>query len=285
MARPFKSGVDYFPLDVNPDDKIELIEAEHGLIGFGALIKLYQKIYANNYWIKWGNKSLIVFSSKINVDKNLVNECINSCLEWGVFDKNMYDNFDILTSRGIQKRFFYIVRRRKCVEIILDYLLVDCPKLEEMNLVNVDVNDVNATKSTQSKVKESTVKKRKEKEKKHTYSEAFEECWKIVPKRNGVKEGKKPSSILFEKLDYEEKRKCYRGLRNYAEVCNKTDKKPKDFERFIKHEIYNDYQEKVTIPSQIANQPKKEKSLSEIASEMKKKDFDIELTDYEEVPE
>ena len=70
MVRPFKAGVDYFPLDVTVDEKIELLEAEHGLIGFGVLVKLYQKIYANNYWVTWNKRSILVFSNKLNVSVN-----------------------------------------------------------------------------------------------------------------------------------------------------------------------------------------------------------------------
>ena len=42
MARPIKSGLDYFPLDVDidQDDKVAIIEAEHGMLGFGIVIKL-----------------------------------------------------------------------------------------------------------------------------------------------------------------------------------------------------------------------------------------------------
>jgi hypothetical protein len=94
-------------------------------------------------------------------------------------------------------------------------------------------------------------KERKEKgKKKNTYSNEFEECWKIVPKRNGVREGKKKSSEYFEKLDLDDKRKCYIGLRNYAELCNTTDKIPKDFERFIKHRVFDDYQERINTQNQ-----------------------------------
>ena len=41
-----KSGLDYFPLACNFEDKIELIEAEFGLEGLAIVVKLYQKIYA-----------------------------------------------------------------------------------------------------------------------------------------------------------------------------------------------------------------------------------------------
>jgi hypothetical protein len=160
MARPFKSGVDYFPLNVTMDDDVELLEAKHGLIGFGVLVKLYQKIYANNYWIKWDNKTLIVFSNRVNVCKNEVNAIINSCLEWNIFDKNLFDTFQILTSRGIQNRFFEITKRRKEVEAIQEYLLIDFTEKENENIVFVNINPVNVSKSTQSKVKEIERKKK-----------------------------------------------------------------------------------------------------------------------------
>ena len=163
MPRPFKSGVDYFPLDVNIDDKIEILEAEHGIIGFGIWVKLLQKIYANNYWINWDNKAVIVFSNRVNVDKNKVIEVINSCIEWNIFSQKMFETFNILTSRGIQKRFFEITKRRNRIEVIEDYLLVDKPLSGNIVLVNVDNNQVNVRKSTQRKVKESKGKGKKEK--------------------------------------------------------------------------------------------------------------------------
>ena len=151
MARPFKSGVGYFPLDVVLEDEVELIESEHNIIGFAVLIKLYQKIYASDYWVKWDKKSLIVFSKRINVDHNQVNVIINSCFEWGLFDEKLFKKYQILTSKGIQKRFFEIVKRRKNIEVMEDYLLID-------PLVYVDINSINVIKSTQSIVKESIVK-------------------------------------------------------------------------------------------------------------------------------
>lgn len=177
MARPFKSGVDYFPLDVKMDDEIELIESEHGIIGFGVLIKLYQKVYANNYWLKWDNKEVIVFSKRINVDKIEVIAIINTCLEWGIFSKELFDEYSILTSRGIQKRFFEITNRRKIVNVVKEFLLLDFAENKEINMVYVDINSIdvyinsiNDDRSTQSKGKgkgkESKVERKKSKTKK-----------------------------------------------------------------------------------------------------------------------
>ena len=49
MARPKKQGLDYFPLDVNVDNKIEILESEYGILGFGFIVRLYQKKYAKGY--------------------------------------------------------------------------------------------------------------------------------------------------------------------------------------------------------------------------------------------
>lgn len=159
MARPFKSGIDYFPLDTIPDDKIEILEAEHGIVGFGVLVKIYQKIYANNYWIKWDKKSKIVFSNRINVNINEVNDVINSCFEWDIMNKNLLEKYGILTSRGIQKRFFEIVKRRKKIEVTKEFLLIDIrsyftEKEESLRIINVSINKDIVNTSTQRKGKE-----------------------------------------------------------------------------------------------------------------------------------
>lgn len=54
VARPKKTGLDYFPLDVYLDDKFKFVEIKFKLEGFAIVIKLLQKIYANGYYIEWG---------------------------------------------------------------------------------------------------------------------------------------------------------------------------------------------------------------------------------------
>lgn len=152
MARPIKTGLDYFPMDVDTDEKFELIEAKHDLVGFGIVVKLYQKIYKSGYFIYWDEEKLLIFKKSINVDKNKVIDVINDCLEYGVFDLTLYDKYKILTSKGIQKRFLSACERRKYIELIKNYIIVD------INCINVAITWVNDYNSTQSKVKESKVK-------------------------------------------------------------------------------------------------------------------------------
>ena len=174
MARPKKSGLDYFPLDVDIDidDKISLIESEHGITGFGIIIKMLCKIYKNGYFYEWGEKEQLLFSSKVNVDINVLNACINSAIKWDMFDKTVYEKYGVLTSAGIQKRYLEAIGRRKAIEIIENYWLIDIPKFDKiaLTLINVDTNEKNVYINSQnddinaqSKVKESKVKESKEK--------------------------------------------------------------------------------------------------------------------------
>lgn len=171
MARPQKIGLDYFPLDVDidQDDKVALIEAQHGLKGFAIVIKLLMKIYKNSYFYEWTKKEQLLFSKRVNVDINEINVIINDCIEWGIFDSELYKNYKILTSSGIQRRFLEATTRRKRVEINKDYLLLNDEIINAYtNLVIVNINtdssEDNSDINPQSKVKESKVKEKERKE-------------------------------------------------------------------------------------------------------------------------
>lgn len=137
MARPKKQGLDYFPLDVNVDNKIEILESKYGISGFGFIIRLFQKIYANGYYLEWNQYSAILLKKEIGMSEEKINEFIKFCLEINIFDKKLYSSYNILTSRGIQKRYFTVCKRRKEVEIVKEYLLI---KPEDYG-VNVNNND------------------------------------------------------------------------------------------------------------------------------------------------
>jgi len=165
VARPMKDGVEYFPLDVSLDEKFELIEAEFGLTGFAVVVKLYQKIYQHGYYCEWTNEVALLFGHRIGLGSNVVSEIVNASIRRGIFDESMFDKYHILTSRGIQERYFEAVIRRKCVKVKKAYLLVNVTQiLNEDNIlwVNDNINPVNASNNFQSKVKESRVKKSKE---------------------------------------------------------------------------------------------------------------------------
>ena len=172
MPRPQKAGVEYFPLDVENDDKLDLIEAEFGLTGFAVIVKLYQRIYKLGYYCEWNDEVALLFGKRLGTGGKAVSEIVSAAIRRKLFDEEIYRKYGVLTSRGIQKRYFEIVARRKNVEVEQRYLLVSRDLIPvNVNIMYaetpVNVNTMqtetteNAYRSTQSKVKESKVKESK----------------------------------------------------------------------------------------------------------------------------
>ncbi|EDS72985.1 DnaD domain protein [Anaerofustis stercorihominis DSM 17244] len=165
------NGIKYFPLDVHLDDEFDFIEADFGLKGFAIIVKLYQKIYGSGgYYCEWDSDVAKLFAKRVGLaGGSVVSEIIEQCLRRGIFSAELYEKYGILTSRGIQKRYFKIVKRRTSVEVDSRYLLIKVsPNYQDVSKKekNVYKKGKNVCSSSQSKVKESKVKKSK-----HIYGE------------------------------------------------------------------------------------------------------------------
>lgn len=120
-----KSGIPYFPLDVELDEKMELIEAEYGLTGYAVIIKLLQRIYGGHgYYIHWTYEVALLFAKRLGVGGSVVSEIIEAAVKRGMFHKEIFAKYKVLTSKGIQKRYFTAIARRKEIEVDDDILLV-----------------------------------------------------------------------------------------------------------------------------------------------------------------
>lgn len=163
MARPTKQGIDYFPLDCQLDDKTEMYLIEKGAVGLAVLVTTWQMIYSNEgYYIENNIDLHLLIKRKIDVGINEVSDCINTCLRRNLFDTNLGNKHNILTSKAIQKRYFDIARKKKFVNIIEEFLLISVDSIK--NPVNVGINSVNSGENaTNVKVKEEVKVKVKEK--------------------------------------------------------------------------------------------------------------------------
>lgn len=125
MARPTKDGLDYFPMDCMFDDKIELLEAKYGAEGCWILVKLWQQIYKDRgYFYPWAENEQILFSRRTNKDIAYINEIIAFATSIKLFDSEKL-KLGVLTSSGIQKRYFQASKRRKGLVLYRDILLID----------------------------------------------------------------------------------------------------------------------------------------------------------------
>jgi len=163
-----KEGLEYFPLVCNQGEKLDLIEADFGIIGFAVIVKLFQRIYGEKgYYCKWNDDVALLFSARCGLQgRNVVSEVVKCALRRNLFDRGLYEKYGILTSEGIQERYFEAAKRRVSVEVESCYLLLSdakIPKNVVINEKNADRNAKNVCRNGQRKVEESKGKESKEK--------------------------------------------------------------------------------------------------------------------------
>jgi len=148
MARPLKQGLDYYPLDVEWDEKVELLISENGSDAISVMVTAWQLIYKNGYYIENGNDLFFMIRRRTMLDVKIIEKIINSAISRKLFNKDLHEKYNILTSKAIQDRYCNATSRREGVNVYRNYCLLDIS--EHINVTLVEIND---DISTQSKVK------------------------------------------------------------------------------------------------------------------------------------
>lgn len=128
MARPRKTGIDYFPVDVGigADKKTYMLEAQVGEIGFARLIKLLAEIYSEGYAIKWDHTEALTYAGWKRIPVEEVNALVDAALKSGWFDRDVYETYGYLTSAAIQRRYVNACGERTSIPLRSDlYLLTE----------------------------------------------------------------------------------------------------------------------------------------------------------------
>jgi len=192
----FKSGLDYFSFDIDffNDEKIEFIYAKFGIEGEITTVKLLCKIYRNGYYLKWDEDKCLLFSKKVgeNISIELINNVINELLKREFFNKKIFKKYQVLTSHGIQKRYFEAIKRRKKIVVYKEYFLLNNNNADII-FDNVDIISLNADISEQSKVKKSKEENTKEDKKREGVP-----YQKIMYKYNSICKSLKKVELLTE---------------------------------------------------------------------------------------
>lgn len=164
MARPTKKGLDYFPLDVDflSDLKVRRIIKACGKEAVHILVALLANIYRDEgYYVLWDDDLAFLVADEVGTKEGTVEELVRKAVQVKFFDKDIFDKYSVLTSKGIQNRYILATKERKKVELEFKYLLSN-----EVNRSNISINGrgnpVNQGNNQQSKVKESKEKEIKE---------------------------------------------------------------------------------------------------------------------------
>lgn len=164
MVRPTKKGLDYFPLDVDflSDLKVRRIIKACGKEAVHILVALLANIYRDEgYYVLWDDDLAFLVADEVGTKEGTVEELVRKAVQVKFFEKDIFDKYSVLTSKGIQNRYILATKERKKVELEFKYLLTN-----EVNRSNISINgrnnSVNQGNNQQSKVKESKEKEIKE---------------------------------------------------------------------------------------------------------------------------
>ena len=188
MARPKKVGLDYFPLDVFLGGSVEYISCLYGAIGVQVIISLWRRIYAHSYYYRYDERAAIVcakefgeqlslcFPKKNKESWEIFDEIVKKAVEFGVFDREMFEKHSILTSKSIQKTYLEAKRKSSAAKIDPRFALIDesCAVSAEETAVFGAETTAKTEIMPQSKVKQSKVKQSKEKQSKEEESKEKE---------------------------------------------------------------------------------------------------------------
>lgn len=132
-----KGGVDYFPLDANffTDKKIRLLKGEFGARGLLIVLSTLCRVYSTNgYYASFDDDDAILTADElgVGVTPELVREVVQGSVKRSLFDEGVFNQFGVLTSPGIQRRYIRAVSKRDDIPIIQEYWLLDIDNNEDV---------------------------------------------------------------------------------------------------------------------------------------------------------
>lgn len=143
MARPKKRTLDYYPKDTdqNSDPKIQYLMAILKPVGknMAALGKhvynsILDHIYGRDggYYILFDQRRKMLFCDEEELETQFVDQVLKICLDEGLFDKNIYLKFSILTSQSIQERYLKAASSRTEIKVEEKLRLMDRSEIKEI---------------------------------------------------------------------------------------------------------------------------------------------------------
>jgi hypothetical protein len=158
MARPESNTVTYFPHKIGDGKKIFSIETKYGNDGYATWFKILEKLATTeNHYLDLNDEVEVIYlSAKCKVSEQVLFSIINDLTRLGCFDKILWEKRYLWSQVFIDSiQDAYSRRNNKCMtyEGLCKHLLGLCSTETELVSEILDSN-------TQSKVKESKVKKR-----------------------------------------------------------------------------------------------------------------------------
>jgi len=129
MARPLKTGLDYYSMDCDMDQSREarLLTAKHGMIALLVVQFVWAEGYkSRGYYLDWNEETALLIVDRLKgcLDLEKVLSIVADGVKFGFWDEKLYKSTEKLSSRRMQRQFVAATSERKYVEMIRDYVLI-----------------------------------------------------------------------------------------------------------------------------------------------------------------
>lgn len=127
MSRAVIEGLSYTILDVHifEDRKIRklrrLCDASAPLVYIGLLCTIGKE----RYYIDWNEDAVLDLADMLLMEEDYIEKAVAACIDAGLFSKEMYDTYHILTSHGIQKQYNFVKASAGSKVRVKKYSLLD----------------------------------------------------------------------------------------------------------------------------------------------------------------
>ena len=148
-----KQRIDYFSLDVDyyADPKFVRLRTEFGIKGEICAIRVLCAIYREGYYIQCSDNFLYMIADDTKFTYQFIKEVVTGMARCGLFDKDLFDTDEVLTSAGIQRRWLHAKERARKLETskywLLDIIVYKNKESVYIHEENEDKNSANQIKS------------------------------------------------------------------------------------------------------------------------------------------
>jgi len=190
----------------------EVIISKYGLEGYAIINLIIHKIYDDEgYFCRWDEDRVFLFSRYYGVKADFVSDVVADAISRGIFSKTLYEKHQILSSEEIQSTFFEATRKRKSLNVIDDYVIVEKrqkSKNSGKNEKNSGISEENDGKNEQRKRNERKGEEMKGEEMKDASADAAADKSAFCESACGTTAEKEKEKIDFDKVGESFNRIC-----------------------------------------------------------------------------
>lgn len=230
LAGKAKRKLDYagWSTDIfDNDTKIDKLLDAQGWIGFGIYFFLCQKAFGSDgYFYKWGFDDCASTARKMGggVGSGTVKETVDYCLHIGLFNKRLFDEWGVLTSKGIQRSYWAVAKSRRDKAVAKELWILEESECEGVIFVplNTDLSETNsnssATNYDMSATNDTVVKgsvvnsiyiaHSDESRDTESLDQFYESIWKLYPVKKGKGQVSKTKKQVLQRIGYEHIKRC-----------------------------------------------------------------------------